>query len=159
MSNYSSASDLSQSTLGLRKGKNHTGVTWKRGRPVQFARLTDDFTFKNAANGIADGVLREDLEGGDEGSSIVVCQGVVPVRFKNHASAEPGTYAAMINDSGQVYMTYANFITNAVVVTDQSDGTDIQEIEQENPPLVRFLDPWEFTARLAADLQDQIDNP
>lgn len=158
MSNYSSASDLSQNPLGLCKGKNHTGVTWLRGRPVQFALATDDFTFKNPENGIANGVLREDLKGGDEGSSIVVCQGVVPVRFRNHASAEPGSYAALVVDAGEVFMTFSADITNAVVVTDQSDGTDIQEVEQENPPLVRFLTPWELTARLAGHLQEQIDN-
>lgn len=91
------------------------------------ANLLKDFA------GIAvKGVLR-----GEKANQALATMGVVPCKFKNHASAAAWSYCTPVN--AQDYLTYSATPTNIILLTDQTDGTAEHGPNSTSPPVVMLL--------------------
>jgi hypothetical protein len=74
---------------------------------------------------------------GEIANQALAVMGVVPCKFKNHASAEPWTFATPVNN--QKYLTYSPTPTNIILLTDQTEGTDEHGPTEANPPVVMIM--------------------
>jgi len=92
----------------------------------------------NASCAVAMGILLKGVEAGAQSNAALAVEGVVLCRFKNHASADVGTYARPV--PGQTYLTYSPTPTPFVLLTDQSSGTDVHGLDDgEDAPSVLIL--------------------
>lgn len=111
------------------------------GDVVQFTTAKDGITcFQPVTLGLFSdcaGVLNSGLAFGDQRNNLVV-EGVIPVKFLNHASAAIGTYAKPV--TGQDYMTYSALPTRYVLQTTQTSGTSVHKPANEaSPPKILIL--------------------